>query len=223
MKKLFLIGLLSMLAVLVLSGCGSKEESEAPEQAQIIERPLEGKRVVMIIAEKDFRDEELLEPESLLDDQGAIVTLASTTMDSVKGMRGTYVHPDMLVSEIIPEDWDAVVFVGGVGASQYWEDSTAHAIARGALSAGKVVGAICIAPVTLANAGILQGKKSTCWQSEIDKLKAKGAEYTGAGVERDGKIITASGPEAAIPFGLKLSEALQEEQEEQEEEVTEGM
>jgi protease I len=220
MKKLFLICSLSILTGFILSGCGAKEESGTPEGTTVMERPLEGKRVVMVIAEKDFRDEELLEPESILADQGAIVTIASTTMDSVMGMHGTGVHPDMLVSEIELEDWDAVVFVGGVGASQYWDDSTAHAIARGALDAGKIVGAICIAPVTLANAGILQGKKATCWQSEADKLKAKGAEYTGADVERDGKIITASGPEVAISFGLKLSEALQEEQEE---ETTEGM
>ncbi|MGB2696744.1 MAG: DJ-1/PfpI family protein [Candidatus Zixiibacteriota bacterium] len=220
MKKLFLICSLSILTGFILFGCGAKEESGTPERTTVMERPLEGKRVVMVIAEKDFRDEELLDPESILADQGAIVTIASTTMDSVMGMQGTGVHPDMLVSEIEPEDWDAVVFVGGVGASQYWDDSTAHSIAKGALDAGKIVGAICIAPVTLANAGILQGKKVTCWQSEVDKLKAKGAEYTGADVERDGKIITASGPEAAISFGLKLSEALQEKQEE---ETTEGM
>jgi protease I len=215
MKKLSLILYFCVLALLILIGCGSKEEAETPEGKQVYERPLEGKRVVMIIAEKDFRDEELLEPESILEDQGAIVTIASTTTDSVKGMQGAEVHPDMLVSEINPEEWDAVVFVGGMGASQYWDDSTAHFIAKGALDAGKVLGAICIAPVTLANAGLLQGKKATCWQSEAGKLKAKGAEYTGADVEKDGKIITASGPQAAINFGLKLSEALQGKAEEE--------
>jgi protease I len=222
MKKLFLICLVSTFTGLIFWGCGSKEETAEKEKPPVMERPLEGKKVVMIIAQKDFRDEELLEPESILDDQGAIVTIASTTMDSVKGMQGEEVYPDMLVGEIKPEEWDAVVFVGGVGASQYWNDSTAQAIARGALNAGKIVGAICIAPVTLANAGLLQGKKATCWQTEAEKLKAKGAEYTGAEVERDGMIITASGPEAAISFGLKLSEALQEKSEE-EAETPEGM
>ena len=220
MKKLFLICLVSTFAGLIFWGCGSKEETAEKEKIPVMERPLEGKKVVMIIAEKDFRDEELLEPESILGDQGAIVTVASTTMDSVKGMQGEEVFPDMLIGEIKPEEWDAVVFVGGVGASQYWNDSTAHAIARGALNAGKIVGAICIAPVTLANAGLLTGRKATCWQSEAEKLKAKGAEYTGAEVERDGKIVTASGPEASISFGLKLSEALQEKPKE---EATEGI
>lgn len=215
MRRLFLILLLCFLAGLIVAGCGAKEEAGAPEKTPIVQRTLEGKRVVMIIAQKDFRDEELLEPEGILADQGAIVTVASTTMEKVRGMQGEEVQPDMLVSEIKPEEWDAVVFVGGVGASQYWDDSLAHSIAKGTLDAGKVLGAICIAPVTLANSGILQGKKATCWQSEAEKLKAKGAEFTGADVEKDGKIITASGPQAAIAFGLELSEALQEPEEEE--------
>lgn len=215
MKKLFLLCFGLTFTSLILLSCGSQEETAETEKAQVMERPLEGKRVVMIIAEKDFRDEELLDPESVLDNQGAIVTVASTTLDSVMGMQGTSVHPDMLVKDINPENWDAVVFVGGVGASQYWNDSTAHRIAKGAMESGKILGAICIAPVTLARAGLLQGKKATCWQSEGEKLEAKGAEYTGADVERDGKIITASGPQAAMSFGLKLSEALQEKPEEE--------
>jgi len=215
MKKLFLILFICTLAGLILLSCGNKEEAGAPKKTPVMERPLEGKKVVMIIAQKDFRDDELLDPEALLADQGAIVTIASTTMEMVRGMQGGDVQPDMLVGEIKPEEWDAVVFVGGVGASQYWDDSTAHAVAKGTIEAGKVLGAICIAPVTLANAGLLKGKKATCWESEAEKLKAKGAEFTGAYVEKDGKIITANGPKASIAFGLQLSKALQEKPEEE--------
>lgn len=221
MRKLIFAILLCTLTGFLLAGCGSNQKAESEKTTPSVQRPLEGKRVVMIIAEKDFRDEELLEPEDMLTEQGAIVTVASTTRDVVRGMQGAEVYPDMLVSEVKPEDWHAVVFVGGVGASQYWNDSTAHSLAKGALDNGKVLGAICIAPVTLANAGLLEGKKATCWESEADKLKAKGAEYTGADVERDGKIVTASGPKAAIAFGMKLSEALQEKSEE-EKETAEG-
>jgi len=223
MKKSILTFVLSTIIGCFLLGCGSNEKAETQKKAPVMQRPLEGKRVVMIIAQKDFRDEELLEPEDMLTQQGAIVTVASTTLDPVLGMQGAEVHPDMLVSDIKPEEWDAVVFVGGVGASQYWDDSTAHAIAECAVETEKVLGAICIAPVTLANAGLLRGKKATCWESEANKLKAKGAEYTGADVEKDGKIVTASGPKAAIAFGLKLSEALQEKPEQEETETPEGM
>lgn len=194
---------------LFFAGCEKKKEPKT-EAEKVTERAIEGKKVVMVIAEKDYRDEELLDPEEVLANQGAIVSVASTKRDMVKGMGGHEVQPDLLVSEIKPEDWDAIVFVGGVGASQYWEDSLAHRLAKEFLNQGKVVGAICIAPVTLANAGILTGKKATCWSSEKEKLKAKGVNYTGEGVTKDGKIITASGPDVAKEFGKALVEALKE-------------
>jgi protease I len=197
-----------LVLVLVFSACGKKEAEIETEKT--MERPLEGKKVVMVIAEKDFRDEELLEPEAVLADQGVIVSIASTTQEMVKGMGGHEVQPDYLITDIKPEEWDAIVFVGGMGASQYWEDSLSHHLAGEFLNQGKVVGAICIAPVTLANAGILEGKKATCWRSEGDKLKDKGALYTEEDVVRDGKIITASGPPAAKKFGEALVEALKE-------------
>lgn len=68
--------------------------------------------------------------------------------------------------------------------------------------------AICIAPVTLANAGILEGKRTTAFPSVESDLKARGANYTGNPVERDGKIITGSGPEAATEFGKTIVAAL---------------
>jgi protease I len=207
MKKIFTAVIPLTVVGLLFSGCGKEKEPKA-EAEKVAERAIEGKKVVMIIAEKDYRDEELLDPEEVLANQGAIVSVASTKRDMVKGMGGHEVQPDLLVSQIKPEDWDAIVFVGGAGASQYWDDSLAHNLAREFFNQGKVVGAICIAPVTLANAGILIGKKATCWPSEKAKLKEKGADYAGEGVVRDGKIITASGPDVAKEFGEVLVEAL---------------
>lgn len=183
----------------------------APASGEELAQPLSGKKVVMIIASKDFRDEELARPKALLEAEGAEVNLASSNMEPVKGMLGSKVKPDMLYSQIKPDEYDAVIFVGGVGASQYWNDKTAHSLAREALEAGKIVGAICIAPVTLAQAGILKDKKATVWPSEAGRLKAKGAVYTGASVTVDGKVITADGPESADAFGQAIIKVLKEE------------
>lgn len=169
---------------------------------------LTGKKVVMIIAEKNFRDEELLEPRKVLEDKGTSVTLASTTLRAATGMFGAKAKPDILVSEVKVDEYDVIIFVGGAGASQYWNDSTAHSIAREALQKNKILCAICIAPVTLANAGVLSGKKATVWESEREKLEAKGASYTGKAVEIAGKIITANGPQAAKEFGRSIARAL---------------
>ncbi|MBU1153352.1 DJ-1/PfpI family protein [bacterium] len=105
-------------------------------------------------------------------------------------------------------NYDAIVFVGGGGSSEYWNNPAAHKIAKEMAVMGKVVGAICIAPVILANAGILNGKKATVFPSEIERLKAKGAIYTCAGVEIDGRIITANGPQSAALFGEAIVAAL---------------
>ncbi len=167
-----------------------------------------GMKVVMIIAEKNFRDEELLEPKKILKEKGVGVTLASTTLRSATGMFGAKATPDILLSELKVDEYDAIIFVGGGGASQYWNDSTAHNIAREAVQKNKILCAICIAPVTLANAGVLSGNKATVWESERAKLEAKGVTYTGKPVEIADKIITASGPQAAEEFGRVIARAL---------------
>lgn len=169
---------------------------------------INGKKVVMIIANKNFRDEELLHTKAVLEGQGAKVTVASSSMNTAKGMLGATADPDVLYNQVKVQDYDAVVFVGGSGATEYWNDPTAHSIAKACVNNSKILGAICIAPVTLANAGLLSGKKATVWSSEVDKLKAKGADYTGTDVEEDGQIITADGPTSARKFGNALAKAL---------------
>jgi len=95
-------------------------------------------------------------------------------------------------------------------AQEYWDDPVAHAVAQEAVAQGKVLAAICIAPTTLAKAGVLQGKKATVFSSEAEELKACGANYTGTSVERDGLIITADGPKAAVEFAEEITRALGE-------------
>ena len=77
---------------------------------------LTGKKVVMIIAEKNFRDEELLEPKKILEEEGASVTVASTTLRTATGMFGAKATPDILLSELKMDEYDAIIFVGGAGA-----------------------------------------------------------------------------------------------------------
>jgi len=95
-----------------------------------------------------------------------------------------------------------------MGATEYWNNEIAHNLARAALEKNKIVAAICIAPVTLAKAGLLKGKKATVWSSEANQLKSLGAIYTGKPVERDGLIVTANGPQAAEEFGETILAAL---------------
>lgn len=114
----------------------------------------------------------------------------------------------LLLADVKATNYDAVVFVGGRGAKEHWDNRTAHMIARQAFESGSVVGAICIAPVILANAGLRDGRKATVRASEAGRLRAQGAECTGREAEADGRIITANGPEAPEKFGIAVASAL---------------
>lgn len=169
---------------------------------------LAGKRVLMVIAAQRFRDEEYREPRAVIEAHGGRVTVASTSLEEAEGMLGMVVKPDVTLDQVDINEYDAIIFVGGSGASQYWDDALAHSMARQAEATGKVVGAICIAPVTLANAGLLRGRKATVWPQERARLEAGGATYTGNPVEEDGRIITAAGPQAAHAFGEAVARAI---------------
>jgi protease I len=169
------------------------------------------KKAVLVIAERMFRDEEYLEPKAILEQGGVEVVTASTTTQEVIGKLGHKVRPDLLVSQIKPSDYQVFALVGGGGATQYFDDETVHKIAREFVQAGKVVAAICIAPVILARAGLLQGKKATVFPDGVADLTNDGAIYTAKSVERDGKLITANGPDAAEAFGHEILRQLQKD------------
>ena len=169
---------------------------------------IQGKSILMVIASKDFRDEELFDTKEVLERNGGKVTVASTTLDPITGMMGGTANADILLSDANAEDYDSVVFIGGFGAQQYFNDATAQGLAKSAAGSGKLVGAICIAPSILANAGLLDGKNATAWESEGSNLTRKGANYTGDPVTTDGDFVTGSGPTAAKDFGKALVEKL---------------
>jgi len=166
------------------------------------------KNIVMIIAPVNFRDEELMEPKQVLENSGAKVTIASRGTALAKGSRGASVKVDMSISQVNAANYDAVIFVGGSGATVYLNDATAHSIAKQTLAQGKILGAICMAPSILANAGLLKGKKATAFPSEVSNLTSKGAIVEDKNVVQDGNIITGKGPQAAREFGEKIRDSL---------------
>jgi protease I len=155
----------------------------------------------MVIAPEVWRDEEYLEPKIVLEDAKVLVKTASVQAGPTYSKAGMRAIAEVVLAEADPEEYEAVVFVGGAGASVFFDDPAAHELARNALDAGKVVAAICIAPSTLARAGLLEGRSATAFESQEDDLVAHGANYTGEPVEVDGRIVTANGPAAATAFG----------------------
>lgn len=180
---------------------------------KIMEKKFLNKKVVMIVAFSNFRDEEYFVPKEVLESAGIEVRTASNKMGIARGADGGEVVIDLLVSEIKITDFDAVIFIGGPGCLQNLDNEDSYKIAKEAISQDKILAAICISPVILAKAGVLNGKKATVWSSVLDKsavniLKEKGAIYQDENVVLDGKIITANGPAAARVFGQKIIDFL---------------
>lgn len=167
-----------------------------------------GKKVAMVIAPRDFRDEELREPRQHLLDEGAEVDVASATLAAAVGKLGMTVEPDIILDDIDPAGYDGIVFVGGSGSRVYFDDVRVHDLVGHFLAEGKVVGAICIAPAILANAGLLAGRRVTSFETERSGLKSAGALLVDRPVVVDGRIVTAEGPAAAREFGEALAGVL---------------
>lgn len=166
------------------------------------------KSVLMVLAHNNFRDEEYTSARKALENAGARITTASTIKNGAAGIMGLRLAPDLLIDEVNPDDFDAVVFVGGTGSSQYWHDVKAHEIAVSLNKKDNVVAATSHAPVTLAVAGLLKDKRATGHVTVFEKLKVQGAEYTGKKVEVDGNIITSSGANAAKEFARAIAQAI---------------
>jgi protease I len=164
--------------------------------------------VLMVIAPEQFRDEEYERPKEVLEARGARIVTASVAPGPCRGKLGMIAQADVAVFDVDPSGYDAVVFVGGGGSSVFFDDLDAHRIAKATFEAGDILGAICIAPSTLAHAGLLEGRRATAFPSQEQDLEAHGAKYTGTPVEVDGTIITASGPEPATAFGEALADAM---------------
>ncbi|MFH1514697.1 MAG: DJ-1/PfpI family protein [bacterium] len=165
---------------------------------------LTNKRILMIIASKGYRDEELEIPKKMFEDAGAIVDVAAEKEGRAHGMLGHRIESNLIYSDAKIDDYDAVVFVGGVGSQNYWNDPKAHLLVKETLDKDKLLAAICLAPATLANAGVLKGKSATSYSLASNALKKAGANYTGNSVEVDGSIVTGEGPSAAKEFAAAI-------------------
>lgn len=214
------IAFLGMFVIVVIIGIlafqGLKSIEMPTSQLFLIMPTLEDKKIVFIVAFRDFRDEEYFLPKEVLEAAGTEIKTASTQKGQAIGVDGGETEVDLLLSEINPVDFNAVVFIGGPGCLEYLDNENSYKVARETISQNKILAAICISPVILAKAGVLEGKKATVWSNLLDRSPIKILEYYKAVYQDelvviDGKIVTGSGPIAAKKFGEAIIEVLTKE------------
>jgi len=179
----------------------------------MVKEKKKNKKVAMIIAFRDFRDEEYFLPKEILEKEGIEVKTVSNKEGIALGSEGGEAKVDILLKNLKVEDFDAVVFIGGRGCLKNLDNELSLEIVRLAFRKEKILAAICIAPVILAKAKILKNKKMTVWNSSLDKraveiLKKEGVKYSEKDIVIDGRIITASGPQVAKEFGEAIVKIL---------------
>lgn len=187
--------------------CGGGDQRPLPSTTTTKESRI-SKSVLIVIAPKDFRDEEFKEPYELLTNSGIKVVVASTDTSPSKGMLGMVVKPQTLLEAVEPESFDAIVVIGGTGCQVLWNNETLHKIIKKFDEKKKTIGAICIAPVVLARAGILKDKKATVYPGVAEEIIPLCANYTTAELQVSEHVITASGPKAAKDFAKAILEAI---------------
>lgn len=167
----------------------------------------------MVVAPREFKDEEYLEPKVIFENEGYEVVTASKGVDIAQGKAGTKVVISEDVTEVDFREYKAIVLVGGWGAVVFQKDFDVRQIVEDANDEKMLIGAICIAPTILAYAGILKGKKATVWDGDHLQgkiIEGKGAIYTARAVEIDGNIITANGSAVAKDFAKRIIRYLKE-------------
>jgi protein deglycase len=136
-----------------------------------------------------------------------VVSVSVTRQLMVTGSHEIPVIADELFENVNYDLVDMIVLPGGMPGAKNLND---HQGLKNQIEnfnkQGKLLGAICAAPLVFGQLGILKGKKVTCYPGFENYLD--GAEITDSPVEVDANIITGRGVGVAIEFALKIVEQL---------------
>jgi len=171
------------------------------------------KKILMVVAFKDFKDEEYFVTKEVLEKADYLIETTSSQKGMALGTEGNEAVIILLPNEVNPQNYEGIVFVGGSGMRKELDNQEFQKLAQEFVKNDKIVAAICVAPGLLAKAGVLNNLKATVWSSVLDKsqikiLEENGAIYENKSVVQDGKIVTANGSDAAQEFGEKIVETL---------------
>lgn len=163
---------------------------------------------VLVHFANGFEEIEAITPVDVLRRAGCeVVTISVTGKNEVVSTRGVTIVTDKHFVEADYENADLILLPGGQpGADNLNKHEGLKKQVKTFFEKGKMIAAICAAPMVLGSIGILKGKRATCFPGVEPQLT--GATCTGNAVEVDGNIVTGKGPGAALKFSLTLVEML---------------
>ncbi|MCC5988747.1 MAG: type 1 glutamine amidotransferase [Pararhodobacter sp.] len=190
---------------------------------------LKGKKICMPVAH-EFEDLELLYPLLRLSEEGASIVIGTYNASfharpyikdkPISGRFGYPVPPIPMVegnryviknmTDLVPEDFDAVVIPGGFAPDILRREPKIVAFVRRMHELDRPVAAICHAPWLPISAGIVRGKRVTSWISLRDDIVNAGGVWEDSAVVVDGGLITSRCPDDLPEFCLAVIDALAE-------------
>jgi len=126
----------------------------------------------------------------------------------IKGKQGYQIEVDIAFKDVNPADYNILVISGGKGPEKMRLDNDALEITKYFFRENKPVAAICHGPQVLVSAGIIKGRKATCWIGIRDDIIAAGALYEDSEVVIDGNLVSSRSPADLYVFGREMIKLL---------------
>ncbi|MCW3001826.1 MAG: type 1 glutamine amidotransferase [Conexibacter sp.] len=176
---------------------------------------LDGKKVAILVATEGIEQVELVEPRKALEESGATVELLSTETGQAQAFnhldKADTFPIDRAVGDAIAGDYDALMLPGGVAnPDNLRTHDDAVAFVRAFFDAGKPVAAICHAPWTLVEAGVVSGRTLTSWPSLQTDIRNAGGTWVDEEVHVDQGLVTSRKPDDLPAFNAKMIEEFAE-------------
>jgi protease I len=170
---------------------------------------LNDKKVAILVADM-FEQVELVEPRKALEEAGATTEILSLQEGQVQGFdhydRADAFPVDRTVEEASADDYDALLLPGGVGnPDNLRQDENAVLFVKAFFDQGKPVAAICHAPWTLVEAGVVRGRTLTSFPSIQTDVRNAGGEWVDREVVRDGNLVTSRRPDDIPVFNREMT------------------
>lgn len=164
--------------------------------------------MVYMLLGTGFEETEAVAPLDLLRRAGVQVLTVGVNGKHIAGSHGIVVEADITIGEMDLTNMEMIIIPGGLGGvASLRASEAALAALRFGWENGKYVAAICAGPTILADLGITDGLRATCYPGH-EKYMGSAKMQENAAVVTDGKLITGTSAGCAIPFGLALVEAL---------------